>query len=187
MKKMTFCMTVAALFISGAVNAQSLTQDASATVAVTGNITVEESCAVVLSKQSVTLNTKASDLVNEGEDASTIEPVTVNIVGTRDNNDCPDRIAEGRIGVKFTGTADNSEGSTFANTASQSDAAKGVGIGVFNKNKQPINANKGILQLGDYDVGIDEAEFGLQLVKLKNQTVSPGNILGMITVEIARL
>lgn len=187
MKKISRIAAVAALFATASAWAVNTSQDTSAVLTITGSVTQQNSaCAVSLTKSSITLSSDVSNIVTQGEDATFIEPVAVSITDESGNwsQPCQQAIDQNQLAIRFTGTADNSEGSVLANMASTDGAASGVGVGIFSQAKQPISVNTGVMKLMDSNNG---GIFGLQLVKLKNQTVTTGKVSSVVTVEIVRL
>ncbi|WP_436894168.1 fimbrial protein [Siccibacter turicensis] len=189
MKNIVTGFALAAGFFSSAVLAEPTSQDVPATLNISGTATRSPGCSVVLSKQSITLTSAASDLIKQGEDATAAETVSISIVDASGEgiHACDDEMYQGHLGVTFNGQADSVQGNVFANTDATTTGASGVGIGVFNNFNQPISVNGGIIELNKSGVDGSAALFGVQMVKLQNQTVKAGNVTGAMTVQITRL
>ncbi|ALX80436.1 fimbrial protein [Cronobacter malonaticus] len=95
---------------------------------------------------------------------------------------CIRRIQEGKIAVRFTGPADEVEGSVFANTATGENAAKGVGVGLFLSSLGRIAINQGAIPVTPKPLSLSA-----QVVGLTGQEVVEGNVQASITVEVVRL
>ncbi|WP_424264340.1 fimbrial protein, partial [Cronobacter sakazakii] len=80
---------------------------------------------------------------------------------------------------------DNADGNVFSNTDTSGNAASGVGIGLFKSDKTPIDVRETytIADKTNYSTNF----IGIQLVKLKGQTVTSGSVTGNITFQIERL
>ncbi|MNE90098.1 hypothetical protein D3C80_1875750 [compost metagenome] len=70
----------------------------------------------------------------------------------------------------------------MANTDASEAAAKGVGIGIFDKNSAPLEINNS--QMTPSTTG---SSIYLQMVKLSNQTPVEGTVHGSLTIDIVRL
>lgn len=96
-------------------------------------------------------------------------------------DECAKLVADGKIAYKFKGTADEADGNVLANALTDSTAATGVGIGIFDENNHPVAVNTGTLPAKEDTI------FGLQMVELNGQSGVAGNINSTVTVEIERL
>ncbi|EKM0528870.1 fimbrial protein [Cronobacter turicensis] len=95
---------------------------------------------------------------------------------------CNQRIEEGKIAVRFTGPADEVEGSVFANTATGENAAKGVGVGLFLSSRGRVTINQGAIPVRTQPLALSA-----QVIGLTGQEVVEGNVQTSITIEIVRL
>ncbi|EOU9538377.1 fimbrial protein [Cronobacter dublinensis] len=182
MKKTLTGLTLSTLLFSGI----SMAEDTAAALSVSGTVSDNSTaCQVTLSKSSVNLTDNINQMINQGDKATSITPISMTVMGVNNNFTCGKKIYDGRIAVRFLGTHDNADGSAFANTASGEDAATGVGIGLFETNNNPIDINQPWhLTTKAYAV---TQFFGLQLVKLNGQTATSGKIAGDMTVQVERL
>ncbi|WP_230586664.1 fimbrial protein, partial [Cronobacter malonaticus] len=181
MKKTILSLAVSAFFMAGAVHAETNPYDASATLNVKGSVvqTIADACTVTTNKSSVALSDDVDNLINQGDDATAVETVQLNIVG----ENCASNIEAGTIAYKFTGVAANADDTALKNSDTSTTAAKGVGIGVFNDANKPMNING-----QDYIVASPNGNtIGLQMVKLNGEDAQAGNITSSVTIEIERL
>ncbi|ELY3544256.1 fimbrial protein [Cronobacter turicensis] len=95
---------------------------------------------------------------------------------------CNERVQQGKMAVRFTGPADEVEGSVFANTATGENAAKGVGVGLFYNSRGRVVINQDAIP-----VTTKPLELGMQVVSLTGQDIVEGNVQAAITVEVVRL
>ncbi|EOV9673182.1 fimbrial protein [Cronobacter turicensis] len=184
---------LAALLLAGMAQAIAST-DSSAGLTLSGAITpLVTGCEISLSKQLVYLEGNVSRLPHQGTNAINPSSITAYITGKdmegAGSLECSEAVKAGQIALKFTGTADNVEGTVLANSYTESNAAKGVGIGVFGPgNYPPVAINSGLLQyltpLPDLRGAI---QFNVELVKLTGKEVTPGNVAGALTIQIERL
>lgn len=176
-------MAIASILFSGITCAAN---DIPATLSISGTVSEGQfSCGVLLDESSVSLIQDSDTLIKQGDNATTPTLVKITINGGDANgggNLCNDLITEGKIAYKFTGTADNADGTSLANTLSDQTAAQGVGIGIFDDQNKPIAANTGLVLAKE-----EVTTIGLQMVQLHNQTPVAGNINSTVTVQIERL
>jgi len=103
---------------------------------------------------------------------------------------CSEAVKAGQIALKFTGAADDADGTTLANAYTESNGAKGVGLGIFGPGDYaPIAINKGTLNVAATlpDDLRGAVQFNVEMVKLTDQQVTPGAVYGALTVQIERL
>ncbi|EOI3479417.1 fimbrial protein [Cronobacter dublinensis] len=175
MKKALLGLVASALVISGAAKAE----DVSATIDISGTLQEStSSCTVVLSESSVSLLENTDTLIKQGENATNAKLIHASV---QDMDECAELVADGKIAYKFKGTADEADGNVLANELTDSTAATGVGIGVFDENNHPVAVNTGTLPAKEDTV------FGLQMVELNGQSGVAGNINATVTVQIERL
>lgn len=172
MQKLFPCLAMAGLFMAGAANA------ASTELSITGMAIQDILCQVTLSESTVSLLDKAETLIKQGEHATAPTLIHASIEGVEE---CGTLMNEGKMAFKFQGTADNADGTVLANVLTDSSAAKGVGIGIFDETNAPVAVNTGLVA-----AKLDTV-FGLQMVQLSGQTPVEGNINSIVTVEIERL
>jgi len=176
MNKTLLGLAVSTLFVVSTAQAE----DQSATLAITGVVTAgaESSCTVFPSTSSITLSGKADALPLQNQSVSSATAFTVLVSGDKE---CMDKIDTNQIGVQLKGTAD-ANGTVLANTHTGSDAAQGVGIGIYNANGEVINVND------NHNVMLPEGiGFGLSMVQLNGQTPVAGLVHGSLTIDIERL
>lgn len=153
--------------------------DHSAVVDINGTLTSEGfSCSVMPSESSVSLLELPETLIKQGDNATA--PVTVH-VSVEGSEKCSTLVDDGKIVFRFSGIADNVDGTALANSLTDETAAKGVAIGIFDGDNKPVSVNTGKLPAKTDTV------FGLQMVQLKGQEAVGGNINTAVTIEIERL
>lgn len=184
MKKSILGLTVSALFMVGAAHAATTdTNDVSATLSVTGTVVedITEVCTVALDKSAVALANDVTDLINQGDKATATgsEQVNLHITG---GDQCQSEVTAGHMAYKFTGIADDADGSVLANADSSETAAKGVGVGIFDKAGNPLKVNQDNLSATSEGNAIT-----LQMVKLTGKEAVAGNVQSSVTIEIERL
>ncbi|EPN9528783.1 fimbrial protein [Cronobacter malonaticus] len=181
MKKTILSLAVSALFMAGAVHADTNPNDVSATLSVTGTVVedVADACTVTTDKPSVTLSSDVNNLINQGADATSFASVQLNIVGAN----CASKVEAGTMAYKFTGITDNADGTVLANSDNSTTAAKGVGVGIFDAANKPVKVNS-----TDHIIASTSGNYiGLQMVKLTGQNAEAGNVTSSVTIEIERL
>ncbi|EKK5270742.1 fimbrial protein [Cronobacter dublinensis] len=178
MKKALLGFALSAFLINGAAYAET-SNDTSATIAINGFLQQStSSCVVKLSESSVSILDETDKLIKQGENATAEKLIHVSIMG---EDECAQLVADGKIAYKFKGTADDADGTVLANALTDSTAASGVGIGIFDEDHKPITVNTGTL------LAKADTIFGLQLVALNGKEVAYGNVNSMLTVQIERL
>lgn len=182
MKKSILGLVLSTIFVAGAVQADTNPNDVSATLSVTGTVMedVVDACTVTTDKASVALIGDADKMIEQGKDASVATPVRLNITGAN----CLDKVIAGKIAYKFVGTADNAGGTVLANSDNSAEAAKGVGVGVFNASTgKPLKINSS----DHLEATTGGDVIGLTMVRLTGQSVEAGNVTSALTIEIERL
>lgn len=175
MKKTLCGLISAALFLPCFVQAS----DTSATIDINGVLQQGDYyCAVILSESAVSILEESDTLIKQGDDATSPTIIHVSVDG---DAQCADLITAGKIAYKFQGSADNADGTVLSNALTDTTAAKGVGIGIFDGQNKPIAVNTGRLPAKT------DTTFGLQMVQLTNQQPVAGNINSTVTVQIERL
>lgn len=173
MKKTFMALTIASLFIAGAAQAQ----DHSTTVNINGQINGDHTeCSVFTSKSTITLSGLVADLPKQGEHATTPVVLDYNIM----SNSAESCI--GKVAVVLHGEADNADGTTLANSDTSPEAAKGIGIGLFDTNLDPITINS-----NQITSNTNAGQIYLQAVKLNGQDAVEGTVHGSLTLDIVRL
>lgn len=175
MKKLLSGLISATLLMAGTAQAK----DMSANIIISGTLKPAEfTCSVALSESSVSVLENSDTLIKQGDNATS--PVTVQ-ASVDGGPECDKLADEGKIAYKFMGVADDADGTVLANSLTDETAAKGVGIGIFNSQNEPVPLNTGRL------VAQEGGAFGLQMVQLTNQEAVAGNINSTVTVQIERL
>lgn len=187
MKKLIPGLALVAVSFSTATFADATPQDVSATLAISGTLTTSKSdyCQILLNKSVIDLNATAGGLIEQGQNGTSTEEMSFSVSSINQISQCDKQIYDGKIAVRFTGTYDNADGTAFANTATGDNAAAGVGIGLFNHDKTPLDVS----EIYKLPAGSNTATgvIGLQLIKLKGETVKTGSVTGNITFQIERL
>ncbi|EOV9673185.1 fimbrial protein [Cronobacter turicensis] len=189
MKKLISAMAVAAVCFSSTTYATTST-DASTTIDITGTVNSApfDQCQVTLTNNMINLTSTADSLVEQGKNAQDMVNFTFTVSSTKSITECDKKIYAGKIAVRFVGTYDNAAGTTFANAAVGENAATGVGIGLFNYDHTPIDATQVYhIPPEGKPSSTANAHIGVQLVKLKNQSVKTGTVAGNITFQVERL
>ncbi|WP_105622869.1 fimbrial protein [Cronobacter sakazakii] len=186
MKKNYLKITFSALLLASTAHAIAETQDQSSILAVTGKVSnASAACQVTLSNNVITLNSTSGSLIEQGQNATDPALITFSVKGSADFTQCSEEVYNGKVAVKFTGSFDNADGNVFSNTDTSGNAASGVGIGLFKGDKTPIDVRE------TYTIADKTNDstniIGIQLVKLKGQTVTSGSVTGNITFQIERL
>ena len=173
MKKTFMALTLASLFMAGAVQAE----DHSATVTVHGSIVGDHTeCTVLTSQSTVTLSGKLADLPIQGENATAPALLGYSISGSEGGS------CIGKVALVLNGVADDADGTTLANSDTSAGAAKGIGIGLFDASYAPITINSNQINT---DTG--NGQIVLQAVRLNGQTPVEGTVNGSLTLNIIRL
>ncbi|NCH72322.1 fimbrial protein [Cronobacter dublinensis] len=180
MKKTILGLAISAMFMVGAVQAETNANDVSATLSVTGTVTANDSvCSVVLSDSTVALNGDVSSLVEAGQKPANAKSV---IIRTQGDNNCTTLLSQGKLAYKFLGTADGVDGTTLANSASAESAAQGVGIGLYNMEGTSLKINEDTATATSTGYTLQ-----LGLVKLSGSEPTAGDVQGSLTIQIERL
>lgn len=171
MKKTLLSFALASMFMAGAVQAA----DHSATVDINGTLTGNKTeCNIITSTSSLTLQGRIENLPNQGDSANNNAS---GIMLAMNNSTCSDKVA-----LQLHGQADDADGTTLANTDSSDAAAKGVGIGIFDKDLAPLDINN-----NQISAPASSSSIFLQMVKLNNQTPVEGTVHGSLTIDVVRL
>lgn len=187
MKVKLLNMAVAALLLSGATQAMADSSDVSATLQIGGTVNAASTnnCQIELSDSVINLYSASGALTEQDANATSATPLSFTVKSVDKYSECGKKIYDGQIAVKFVGTYDEAEGNAFANTLTGESAAKGVGIGMFDMKNAPIDVSQ-MYKIVD-NTNISTNIIGLQMIKLKGQTVTPGSVAGGITFQIERL
>ncbi|UJD92852.1 type 1 fimbrial protein [Lelliottia amnigena] len=173
MKKTLMALTLASLFMAGVVQAEN----DSATVNISGSVTPDkDECTVTTLRDSVTLNGQLADLPNQGENATAAAALNYSILSSNTDS------CVGRIALVLHGVADNADGTTLANTDSSASAAKGMGIGLYDRYYKPIPINN-----NQITPTTTSGDIYFQAVKLNGQEPVEGTLFGSLTIDIVRL
>ncbi|WP_313083387.1 fimbrial protein [Atlantibacter sp.] len=175
MKKTLLGLATSALFITGS----AVAQDHSTTVVINGFVAPAEIvCIVQPSESSVSLVEQPENLINQGDNATAPYVVHLSVDG---DPGCATKVEQGKIAYKFSGVADEGDGTALANALTDDTAAKGVAIGVFDSDNKPVSVNTGRL------TAKKDTAFGLQMVRLTGHEAVSGNINTFVTIDIERL
>ncbi|WP_312983297.1 fimbrial protein [Atlantibacter sp.] len=175
MKNTVLGLAISALFITGS----AMAQDNSATVVIDGIVKPADTvCAVQASEASVSLLELPESLINQGDNATA--PYIVHLAVDGDTK-CATLVDEGKLAFRFSGVADEGDGTALANLLTDDSAAKGVAIGMFDGDNKPVPVNTGLLPAKK------DTTFGLQMVRLTGSQAVSGNINSYVTIDIERL
>ncbi len=152
--------------------------DTPATLTIGGEVAdYVHSCKLTLHKASVDLTGNTLDLQNQDtQKAYNPQVVTMSVDG---GYSCSVAMAQNKVALRYSATADNGMGISIANAATGETAAKGVGIGLYNSAGNLINVSD-----NSTIVTLPEQSIGLQLVKLNGQTPTSGSVQGTLTIQI---
>lgn len=183
MKKSILGVTLSALFAVCAAHAEPADTVMSSTdITVDGAISAGDgSCSIAMSKNAVNLIADKTHMIPQDQYKANYFGDTLSVSMSGDDI-CNQRIQEGKIAVRFTGPADDVEGTVFANTATGENAAKGVGVGVFYQTGGRMTINQGAIP-----VTMKPLVVGMQVVNLNGEDVVEGSVQAAITVEVVRL
>lgn len=183
MKKALIALNATALLMSSLFQAGAMAEDISSSLSVSGNVYQGPtgSCAVVLDKTTVNLTSSAATMVNQNQPMNGEgEPVKITLTG---RDDCYHALTDHKLAFKLTGTADSADGTVLANSNTSSDAAQGIGIGLYDMHKNtPLRINQDTIAAEAMGTMI-----ALNLVKLNGQEVTSGTVQGALTVQVERL
>ncbi|MDI6427646.1 fimbrial protein [Cronobacter dublinensis] len=192
MKKLALTLASGMMLLCGAAHAD--VQDNGHDMVIYGKLqTAKSGCTVLMSKYVINLSHSNKSLKSQGTKINTSfadDKVNIQLGG----QNCDANEGYSRIGLKFLGTVDSSEGTTLANTDTSSAAAQGVGIQLEDMFGQIIKPNVTIARFPSaYSSNGAPTDIAamfplyLSLVQLKGQETTPGNILTNMTVQIERL
>lgn len=179
MRKAIIGVLLASCFATGMAQAE----DRSATVNIDGivNGPDEGNCSVLPSSHAIELSGTIDHLPVQDGSASHVNSIfTIAVVG---DELCMEKVNASQIGLKFSGTLDDANGTVLANTDTSAGAAKGVGIGLYEPDGSPRNINT-------YHVVVTNerlVNLGLKMVQLNGRTPEAGTVHGALTIEIERL
>ena len=177
MKKMILALTLSSLFSINAAQAE----DHSSIINIDGVVSapVEGNCSVLPEKYSVSLSGNSDTLPVQGNNATDATTFSFQVGG---DLECIDKINAGHVSVRLKGTLDDADCNVLSISDIVNTAAIGVGIGVFNTDKTPVNLKDNHTLITGTPLS-----FGLQMVQLEQQTVMAGTVHGALTIEIERL
>lgn len=173
MQKALMALMLSSLFAASAAWAE----DNSASLQINGTVMNGNSDCYIFVESSVSLSGQTDQLIPQGTNATAPKnlPISIGNVGGY----CP---APERLSIQVHAVADDADGTVIANNDVSENGAKGVGIGVFDKNKTPLNINGGVIPVNGAI-----SEINLQLVKLNGQTPTEGAVHGTLTLDLVRL
>jgi len=156
-------------------------EDVSATLSITGDATSGPTgCEVNMNPTTIALDTIDLDALPwQGGNTIPKNPINLSISGS---SECYALVLADRMAYRFVGTPDAGEGSVLANIDTSSQAAKGVGIGIFDMHGKFLDIRKTVSAL-------DLQRITMQVVSLKGTEQKPteGHVSGNLTVQIERL
>lgn len=183
MRKSLLYAAMSALFIMSYAQAESTNDLMSSTdITIDGAISGGDgACTVAMSKNTISLLADKTTIIPQSQQKANSFNGTF-FVSMSGDSICNERMQQGKMAVRFTGPADEVEGTVFANTATGENAAKGVGVGLFYSSRGRVTINQGAIP-----VTTKPLELGMQVVSLTGQDVVEGNVQAAITVEVVRL
>ncbi|ELY2857072.1 fimbrial protein [Cronobacter dublinensis] len=176
MKKLALVIAMSGFFMAGA--SQAASNDVAATLAITGSVqSADNGCTVELDRSVMHIGDyDMASLPFQGQSSSST--ANTNVARFTGEN-----CSSSGVAIKFTGTADDQEGSAFVNTTTGSAAAQGIGISVYNGLSNSVmtpNTSSSVVLNKEF-------LFKVGMVKLKNTSTAPGQVQSSITVEVERL
>ncbi|HCL6627257.1 TPA: fimbrial protein [Citrobacter amalonaticus] len=161
--------------------ASAFSEDTSASLNITGVVQeANAGCTIELDRNYMPLGAQdIKDLPMQGHYKDSVSGTT-NVVRMSGDN-CKNS-GGGSIALKFTGTADSSLGNSFENSSTGTDAAQGIGVGVYGYGKNTIIPN-----VSDVPTLSNDYLFYVGMVKLYDTPSSPGLVQSTITIEVDRL
>ncbi|EKY3198640.1 type 1 fimbrial protein [Cronobacter turicensis] len=183
MKLLSSGVIISSLFMATGAYAEVTAPDTPATITISGTTTSDQEafCTLTAGVKTLDLRGNAATLIEEGDVANNTSYVTFHIGG---NAQCDALIEQGQLSYRFLGAADDSQGNALANASTGENSASGVAIGLFDYLGNPVSINAPAITAtkATLDPGI-----GFQIVKLKDRTVTPGTVHGVLTIEVERL
>lgn len=184
MKKLALALALSGIILSGPALADHFHSHG---MTIYGRLeTAKSGCTVLMSKYVLNLKHSDENLKVQGtviDTSSADDHIYVQLGG----ESCDADENYQKIGLKFIGTPDNSMGNTLANTASGSNAAKGVGVQLSDMESKIITPNNTIGRF--MTDGAHTASFPLYftMVSLKDQKANAGSVQTNMTIQIERL
>lgn len=153
-------------------------EDIPATLTISGEIHPSEPCSVSLTSHYMMLgNAAINTLPLQGKTIDPMKTSSVGIIFKGDN-------CENAKGFKLIGVADKT-GTTLTNNLTSENAAKGVGVGVYQYAGVPVALNSAIMPVVPEIYGAFPLYFNL--VKLNDEQQTSGPVQASLTVELETL
>lgn len=155
--------------------------DVSTTLSVQGTLNDStQGCTVEFTSPTIAIGSRNMDaLPLQGHNASPAELTAVhaNFVGrcTKQGQLVPN--------LQFTGIVDNGAGNALINSATGSDAATGIGMGVYSYAGNTITPNGNPV----IATGAEDTMFYVGMVKLDGSEATPGNVQSTLTLQVTTL
>ncbi|WP_426446863.1 fimbrial protein [Siccibacter colletis] len=173
MKKALIAIMLSSLFAANAAYAD----DIPASIQISGTVQDSNNDCYLYVNSSASLSGQTDQLITQGANATM--PTSLSISVGNVSGYCP---APERLSIQVHGMPDDADGTVIANSITDATGAKGVGIGVYDINKAPLDINGGIIA---FDTSV--TAINLQLVKLNGQTPTSGAVHGVLTLDLVRL
>lgn len=175
MKNLFPTLLISTLFIASVAQAS----DTPATLSISGTATnMLAGCTVVINPSTISLESVPLNAMPwQGGDSIPKNPVSVSISGS---SECYALALANRLAYRFVGIPDAVEGTVLANTDTTSQAASGVGIGLYDMHGKFLN-------IQDTVPVTDLERMSMQVVSLKGQRATEGSVTGTLTIQLERL
>lgn len=168
-------LLISTLFVAGVAQAS----DVPATLSISGTATnMLAGCTVVINPSTISLESVPLNAMPwQGGDSIPKNPVSVSISGS---SECYALALANRLAYRFVGIPDAVEGTVLANTDTSSQAASGVGIGLYDMHGKFMNIQDSVLVT-------NLERMSMQVVSLKGQRATEGSVTGTLTIQLERL
>lgn len=175
MKKQFPILLISTLFVLGAAQAS----DTPATLAISGTATNGSTgCSVNMSPTTISLESIPQNVMpRQGGNSIPKSPISLSISGS---SECYALALANHLAYRFVGIPDDAEGTVLANTDTTSQAATGVGIGLYDMHGKFLSIKDTVL-VNNLD------SISMQVVSLKGQRATEGSVTGTLTIQLDRL
>ena len=175
MKKLFPISLISAFFVLGVAQAS----DIPATLSISGSATnMLAGCTVNINPSTISLESIPLNAMPwQGGNTIPRNPVNVSISGS---SECYALALANRLAYRFVGTPDAVEGPVLANTDTSTQAAAGVGIGLYDMHGK-------FLSIKDTVPVANLERMSMQVVSLKGQRATEGSVTGTLTIQLERL
>jgi len=159
-------------------------EDTSSTLAITGSVTdnISKDCGININQNTFMISESMKDVIDQGTETFNGTGQALNFYFTG-GEECITMATNGRLAYRLTGTADNADGTALANMDVSQTRAKGLGIGLYDKDHNIFPINKELMIASP--IRVEAINFAI--VKLTGQEAVPGTLHAAMTINIERL